>query len=82
MTCGNAVARPTVQALEDAYLQLNAGLGAVLFWFQVAFAVAFVLEALLKWLADGVRVYFTSFWTLLDFFVLVVRYCCVCRRAS
>ena len=64
-----------MQALEDAYLQLNAGLGAVLFWFQVAFAAAFAFEALLKWLADGVRVYFTSFWTLLDFFVLIVRCC-------
>ena len=44
----------------------------ILNWLNVLFAVLFTIEALVKFTADGFRFYFTSFWTLLDFIVVVV----------
>ena len=61
-----------LQACEDVHLYASQGLKDALFWLNIIFAVLFTVEMLMKWLAYGFRKYFTSFWTLLDFCIVVV----------
>ncbi|XP_055943194.1 sodium channel protein type 1 subunit alpha-like [Argiope bruennichi] len=40
--------------------------------FNIIFTVLFILEMLLRWFGNGIVNYFTSAWTLFDFFIIVV----------
>lgn len=57
---------------EDIHLEKNKQLKAILYWTNMVFCVIFAVEMLLKWLAFGFTRYFTSFWTILDFIIVLV----------
>ena len=57
---------------EDIYLEENAQLQRILRWTNMVFAVLFAVEMLIKWLALGLRYYFSSVWTALDFVIVMV----------
>lgn len=57
---------------EDIHLDKNKELKRILYWTNFFFCIIFVIEMLLKWLAHGWTVYFTSFWTILDFIIVFV----------
>ena len=57
---------------EDIYLDSKPRLKLILFILNTVFTGFFVLEMLLKWLALGLHQYFTSFWTILDVFIVAV----------
>lgn len=61
---------------EDIYLDENKTLKNVLYWTNFGFCALFSIEMLLKWLALGFWKYFTSFWTILDFIIVFVRFSC------
>jgi hypothetical protein len=61
-------------AFEDKYLDSKPDLKAFLFWLNLVFTVIFVIEMLLKWFAMGLWGYFTNIWTILDAFIVVVKY--------
>ena len=63
------------QAFEDVYLDENIKLKEALNYMNIVFCVLFSIEMVLKWFAYGVTKYFTSFWTLLDFVIVVVGRC-------
>jgi len=58
---------------EDVYLEEKPKLKLTLFILNSVFTTIFVIEMLLKWFALGLVKYFTSFWTLLDVFIVTVR---------
>ena len=57
---------------EDIYLEENEELQAILRWTNVVFAILFAVEMLFKWIALGLRYYFSSVWTALDFVIVMV----------
>ncbi|XP_055365944.1 sodium channel protein type 4 subunit alpha B-like [Betta splendens] len=57
---------------EDVYLQQNPDMQDVLNKADQAFACLFLLEMLIKWIALGLKKYFSSFWCWLDFLILAV----------
>ncbi|CAG7831981.1 unnamed protein product, partial [Allacma fusca] len=57
---------------EDVTLQHKKDLNDALFYINTTFTGIFLMEMLLKWFGLGLWSYFTSSWTLLDFFVVVV----------
>ncbi|CAG0883560.1 unnamed protein product [Darwinula stevensoni] len=57
---------------EDIYLEQRPTLILVLRYVNTFFAVAFTIEGFLKIFAFGAWTYFTNFWTLLDFFIVVL----------
>ncbi|KAL4228300.1 hypothetical protein ACF0H5_013731 [Mactra antiquata] len=59
-------------AFEDVDLYARKELQDALYWLNIIFAVLFGIEMLLKWAAFGFRKYFTSFWCLLDFLIVVI----------
>ncbi|XP_062583302.1 sodium channel protein 1 brain-like isoform X2 [Saccostrea cucullata] len=59
-------------AFEDVYLYTRPELEAALYYSNIVFAVLFTIEMLMKWVALGFKKYFTSFWTILDFFIVVI----------
>jgi hypothetical protein len=61
-----------LQAFEDFYLSQRPTLDAILTYSNYFFAVIFGLEFLLKLIGYGVVGYFTSFWNLLDVFIVAV----------
>ncbi|XP_069172735.1 sodium channel protein 60E [Procambarus clarkii] len=60
---------------EDVHLDSKTELKEVLNYLNLAFAVLFTLEMLLKWVALGFVKYFTSVWTILDCFIVLVSMC-------
>lgn len=60
------------QAFEDIHLPQRETLKDVLQYSNYFFAVVFGLEFLLKLIGYGVVGYFTSFWNLLDVFIVAV----------
>ncbi|XP_065944600.1 sodium channel protein 1 brain isoform X9 [Magallana gigas] len=59
-------------AFEDVYLYTRPELEAALYYTNIIFAVLFTVEMLMKWVALGFKKYFTSFWTILDFAIVVI----------
>lgn len=59
---------------EDIHLEKNRDLKMILYWTNMVFCVIFTIEMLLKWLAFGFTRYFTSFWTILDFIIVLVSF--------
>ncbi|XP_074649873.1 sodium channel protein 1 brain-like isoform X1 [Tubulanus polymorphus] len=59
-------------AAEDIYMPLDAVRVEVLYYLNIVFAILFTIEMFLKWIAYGFKKYFTSFWTILDFIIVVV----------
>ena len=57
---------------EDIYLEENPRLMSILHWTNTTFAVLFALEMVIKWFALGIRYYFSSVWTALDFVIVMV----------
>ncbi|XP_069986578.1 sodium channel protein 60E-like isoform X1 [Penaeus vannamei] len=60
---------------EDVHLDSKKELKEVLSYLNLAFAVLFTLEMVIKWVAFGFVKYFTSVWTLLDCFIVMVSLC-------
>ena len=48
------------------------GLKNVLYILNIFYAVIFTVEMLFKWMGLGFKKYFSSFWTILDFCIVVV----------
>lgn len=57
---------------EDIYLEENPRLMSILRWTNMAFAILFALEMIIKWFALGLKYYFSSVWTALDFVIVTV----------
>ena len=57
---------------EDIWIYRNNELKDVLKILNIIFAAIFVAEMVFKWIALGFKTYFTSFWTVLDFFIVIV----------
>lgn len=57
---------------EDIHLEENPRLMAILRWTNMAFAILFAIEMIIKWFALGLRYYFSSVWTALDFVIVMV----------
>jgi hypothetical protein len=57
---------------EDIYLEENPYLMSILRWTNMAFAILFALEMIIKWFALGLKYYFSSVWTALDFVIVTV----------
>jgi hypothetical protein len=57
---------------EDVYLEEKPQLKLTLFILNTIFTTIFIMEMVLKWFALGLVRYFTSFWTLLDVFIVTV----------
>jgi uncharacterized protein YebE (UPF0316 family) len=66
---------PLFQAFEDIYLYQKPALEATLYYINIVFVVLFTIEMIMKWLALGLKSYFSSFWTILDFLIVVVSFC-------
>ena len=56
--------------LQDANLDEKSDMGIVLAYMDYGYLAIFTIEFMIKLTALGVRVYFTSFWTLLDFTIV------------
>ena len=59
---------------EDIYTEDNAELKYHLKVLNEIFVLLFTLEMVLKWAAFGIRKYFRSVWTCLDFVIVLVRF--------
>lgn len=57
---------------EDIHLEENPQLMAILRWTNMAFAILFAIEMIIKWFALGLKYYFSSVWTALDFVIVMV----------
>ena len=62
------------QCLQDATLEDDSELAKVLTYLDYVYLGVFAVEMLIKLFALGVRVYFTSFWTLLDALIVVTGF--------
>lgn len=60
------------QCFEDVYLEEKPIMKEVLYYLNIVFAVLFGIEMLMKWIALGFAKYFSNFWTILDFCIVVV----------
>ncbi|XP_076054052.1 sodium channel protein 1 brain-like isoform X2 [Oratosquilla oratoria] len=60
---------------EDVHLDSKKELKEILNYLNIAFAVLFTIEMFLKWISFGFVKYFTSVWTLLDCFIVLVSVC-------
>ena len=58
---------------EDIYLEENPRLQNILRWTNTTFAILFAIEMLIKWFALGIKYYFSSVWTALDFVIVMVN---------
>ncbi|XP_076443937.1 sodium channel protein 1 brain-like [Babylonia areolata] len=59
-------------AFEDIYLYQKSELQQALYILNILFCILFSLEMVMKWVAYGYTKYFTRFWTILDFFIVVI----------
>jgi hypothetical protein len=58
---------------EDIYLEENPRLQNILRWTNTTFAILFAMEMVIKWIALGIKYYFSSVWTALDFVIVMVN---------
>ncbi|XP_064620216.1 sodium channel protein 1 brain-like isoform X2 [Lineus longissimus] len=59
---------------EDIYLEFDPTKQLVLQYLNYVFAILFTIEMLMKWAAYGYKKYFTSFWTILDFLIVLISW--------
>ena len=57
---------------EDIYLYRKETTTEILNYLNIAFVVVFGVEMLMKWVSLGFKRYFSRFWTILDFCIVVV----------
>ncbi|OAF68518.1 Sodium channel protein type 4 subunit alpha B [Intoshia linei] len=57
---------------EDIYIDDNPILKTALSNLDIIFTIIFMMEMVFKWISLGFYRYFTSFWSLLDFFIVVI----------
>ncbi|XP_069138424.1 sodium channel protein 1 brain-like isoform X2 [Argopecten irradians] len=69
-------------AFEDVYLYQNPTMELALDWLNIIFCVLFSLEMVMKWFGMGFKKYFTQFWTLLDFAIVVVSIASLAAKAA
>ena len=62
-----------LKAFEDIWTEEYTTKDDILFALNIFFTFLFTGEMVIKWLAMGLVKYFTDGWSLLDFFVVVVR---------
>lgn len=67
------IASSIALCFEDKYLYLKPSLKFYLRWANLVFAALFTIEMVLKWIAFGLKKYYTNAWTILDFIIVVVR---------
>ncbi|XP_071550553.1 sodium channel protein 1 brain-like isoform X3 [Panulirus ornatus] len=60
---------------EDVHLDSKTELKEILNYLNLVFAILFTVEMVLKWVALGFVKYFTSVWTILDCFIVLVSLC-------
>ncbi|XP_068207434.1 sodium channel protein 60E-like [Palaemon carinicauda] len=60
---------------EDVHLDSKTELKEILKYLNLTFAILFTLEMVVKWIAVGFVKYFSSVWTLLDCFIVMVSLC-------
>ncbi|KAK8392889.1 hypothetical protein O3P69_013130 [Scylla paramamosain] len=60
---------------EDIHLDSKRELKEVLNYLNLVFAILFTIEMFVKWIALGFVKYFTSVWTILDCFIVLVSMC-------
>ncbi|XP_052794035.1 sodium channel protein 1 brain-like isoform X3 [Mya arenaria] len=68
-------------AFEDVNLYKNIVMQQALYWLNLLFAVIFGVEMFMKWIAFGFKKYFTSFWCLLDFVIVVISVASIVAEA-
>ncbi|GIY84110.1 hypothetical protein CDAR_446341, partial [Caerostris darwini] len=61
-----------ILCFEDVFLPEKPELMKILWYFNLFFTACFVLEVILKWMAYGFVIYFSSLWTTLDFIIVCV----------
>lgn len=61
-----------LQCFEDIYIDEKPVLKEILYYLNIVFAVLFFIEMIMKWIALGFKKYFSSFWTIMDFSIVVV----------
>ncbi|GFR23957.1 sodium channel protein 60E [Trichonephila clavata] len=61
-----------ILCFEDVFLPEKPQLMKILWYFNLFFTACFVLEVILKWMAYGFVIYFSSLWTTLDFIIVCV----------
>ncbi|XP_055941940.1 sodium channel protein 60E-like [Argiope bruennichi] len=71
-----------ILCFEDIFLPDKPGLMTVLWYFNLFFTACFVLEVILKWMAYGFVIYFSSLWTTLDFIIVCVSVVSVVAESS
>ena len=57
---------------DDVYLKTKSQTNEILDGFDYFFQAFFLIEMLLKWIGIGLKKYFTDWWCLLDFLVVMV----------
>nr|KAG5703738.1 hypothetical protein BaRGS_023027 [Batillaria attramentaria] len=60
--------------LDDIFLVQKPWLKEVLWDIDIAFCIFFTLEMIMKWCAYGFHEYFTQFWTVLDFVIVLATF--------
>ncbi|XP_071167182.1 sodium channel protein 1 brain-like isoform X15 [Mytilus edulis] len=69
-------------AFEDIYLYQKPELEQALYVINIIFVVLFTIEMLMKWFALGMKAYFSSFWTILDFLIVVISWASFAAAAA
>ncbi|XP_037079041.1 sodium channel protein 60E-like [Pollicipes pollicipes] len=65
------IASSIALCFEDKYLYQKPQLKYYLRWANLVFASLFTVEMVLKWIAFGLKKYYTNAWTILDFIIVV-----------
>jgi hypothetical protein len=59
-------------AFDDVYLKRDSTTSTVLTAFDYLFQAIFLIEMLIKWIGYGFKRYFTDWWCILDFVIVMV----------
>ena len=63
-----------LQVFEDIYIDQKPTLKIALKYLDMVFVGIFMVEMFVKWIGLGFKKYFTGFWTILDFCIIVVKH--------
>jgi hypothetical protein len=66
------IASSILLAFDDVYLKIDSQTNAILEGFDYFFQAIFFFEMIFKWIGLGLKKYFTDWWCLLDFVVVLV----------
>ena len=62
-----------ILAFDDAYCKYGSLTKTIIEDMDYCFQVVFLIEMLLKWIGYGIKKYFTDWWCLLDFCIVMVN---------